>query len=175
MLRILPLAAVALVVVLPAGCGSHRNVVEKVRDNVYRLTCHKALPVCLAEEAEARCQGYHYVVLRAVNEINLRGVVPNQMEDRSSEAVIQCGLQHDWGAIGNPMEGGGADKALVVGAAGDAVAAHPASAACVPGATQACVGAAGCHGGQACRPDGGGYLSCDCGAPSAPDPTQPAN
>jgi hypothetical protein len=34
---------------------------------------------------------------------------------------------------------------------------------CVPGATQACLGPGACHGAQACREDGGGYLPCDCG------------
>lgn len=34
---------------------------------------------------------------------------------------------------------------------------------CTPGATIACVGPAGCSGGQACKQDGTGYGLCDCG------------
>lgn len=40
-------------------------------------------------------------------------------------------------------------------------------AACVPGATQACVGPAGCSGGQVCITDGSGYGPCDCGGMDA--------
>jgi hypothetical protein len=169
--RALAFVGVSLVVslVLATGCASQRNVVEKVRVDVYRLKCRKALPVCLAEEGEASCQGNHYVVLRAVNELNMRGAAPNLTEDRSSEAIIQCGPAHGWGALGKPMEG--ADK---LPAAGAAVAPAPAPTSCVPGATQACVGPAGCRGGQACRADGGGFLPCDCGPTPAAAPPVPA-
>ncbi len=34
---------------------------------------------------------------------------------------------------------------------------------CVPGATQACVGAGGCSGGQICNQAGNGFEACDCG------------
>jgi hypothetical protein len=35
--------------------------------------------------------------------------------------------------------------------------------ACVPGATQECLGPGACKGAQACRDDGSGYSACDCG------------
>jgi hypothetical protein len=41
---------------------------------------------------------------------------------------------------------------------------------CIPGATQACLGAGACQGAQACREDGGGYLPCDCGTGAAAAP-----
>lgn len=34
---------------------------------------------------------------------------------------------------------------------------------CVPNATQECVGAGACKGGQSCLPDGSGFTECDCG------------
>ncbi|HEV8247985.1 MAG TPA: hypothetical protein VGP93_19555, partial [Polyangiaceae bacterium] len=34
---------------------------------------------------------------------------------------------------------------------------------CVPGATQECIGAGACKGGQSCLPDGSGFTDCDCG------------
>lgn len=37
------------------------------------------------------------------------------------------------------------------------------SSACTPGASVACVGAAGCAGGQVCRADGSGFEACLCG------------
>jgi hypothetical protein len=49
--------------------------------------------------------------------------------------------------------------------------APPAPRACVPGSTQACVGPAGCSGGQACAADGTRFDPCNCGnAASAPVP-----
>jgi hypothetical protein len=41
----------------------------------------------------------------------------------------------------------------------------PPPRACIPGATQACVGLGACAGGQACLPDGAGFGPCDCGPP----------
>ena len=38
-----------------------------------------------------------------------------------------------------------------------------AKSTCVPGASIACVGPAGCQGGQACKSDGTGYEACVCG------------
>jgi len=45
---------------------------------------------------------------------------------------------------------------------GGAPAATPAQA-CVPNESKACVGPAGCSGGQACNEDGTKYSQCDCG------------
>ncbi len=53
-----------------------------------------------------------------------------------------------------------------------------AAARCFPGATQACTGPGGCHGGQACNTDGTAFTACDCGpaaaASSAPTTNDPA-
>lgn len=49
------------------------------------------------------------------------------------------------------------------------------SAVCVPGETKVCNGPARCVGGQACRGDGTGFMSCDCGdagASAQPPPRQ---
>jgi hypothetical protein len=43
------------------------------------------------------------------------------------------------------------------------------STSCVPGASAACVGVAGCTGGQVCTADGEGYGPCMCGADSGGD------
>ncbi|GMV16932.1 MAG: hypothetical protein AMXMBFR56_51560 [Polyangiaceae bacterium] len=40
---------------------------------------------------------------------------------------------------------------------------RPSAQACVPGATQECVGPGGCRGGQSCVPAGSGFSPCDCG------------
>jgi hypothetical protein len=44
-----------------------------------------------------------------------------------------------------------------------------AAGACVPGATQTCIGPAACNGGQSCLADGSGFGPCDCGT-QAPQP-----
>jgi hypothetical protein len=41
--------------------------------------------------------------------------------------------------------------------------------ACVPGATQACLGPGACKGAQACREDGSGFEPCDCGTATDAD------
>jgi hypothetical protein len=49
--------------------------------------------------------------------------------------------------------------------------------ACVPGATQACLGPGACKGAQACREDGTGFEPCDCGTATeaAPGPAASAS
>jgi hypothetical protein len=41
---------------------------------------------------------------------------------------------------------------------------------CVPNATQECVGAGACKGGQSCLPDGSGFSECDCGKKKKTNP-----
>jgi len=53
----------------------------------------------------------------------------------------------------------------------DEPASPPRSAACVPGATQVCVGPGACQGGQVCAVDGSGFGPCDCGPAAAPAPS----
>ncbi len=158
---------VALVVVVVAsGCASGRPVVEPLGPERFHLKCTTELPGCLNEAADEACQGHHYIVERAVNEVNWRGSTPNQMAFRTSEAIIQCGGANGWGPLGPPMgppETPPKEKAA------------PARV-CAPGSTQTCVGAGSCKGGQACGLDGAAYGPCDCGpAPAAPvsDPTRP--
>jgi hypothetical protein len=145
-----------LVALLAASaCAATRVSVEARPDGALHLTCRAALPDCLVE-AERRCQGRHYVVLRAVDEHDHRGGPELNVDARTSEALVRCGPLIGWPAGFDPMT-----------APTEAVApqAPPPSGArlCVPGTTQACVGPGGCGGGQACLPDGGGFGACDCG------------
>ena len=57
----------------------------------------------------------------------------------------------------------GVTDAGVATEAGPPAPARPRGMLCVPGTTQACVGSAGCHGGQYCLQNGSGYSPCDCG------------
>lgn len=65
-----------------------------------------------------------------------------------------CGATGSGGAGGQSAGGSG-------GAAGSK------PMVCVPGASVACTGPAGCKGGQACLADGSGYAACDCGSGGA--------
>ncbi len=76
----------------------------------------------------------------------------------SAMLLLRCGGDSSDG------NGGGNDQVGTGGSVGTAGA--PADDVCEPGATQACVGPAQCEGGQACRADGSGWDTCDCGAAS---------
>jgi hypothetical protein len=73
-------------------------------------------------------------------------------------------------ASGDSTEDG---SKVVVGAGGAGAGGGAGSGAgggpqvCTPGQSVACVGPAGCQGGQACKADGSGYEPCDCGGAGA--------
>jgi hypothetical protein len=157
----------AAVLSVAAGCATARIVTEKRGDQRYFLRCQTPLGVCLTEGAEAVCQGNHYVVERALNEVNERGTVTSPTVEHTSAALVHCGPAHVWNGIDTKVDGPASAPAPVT--------ASPAAAAtgqrvCTPGATQACVGPGGRQGGQACLTDGSAFGPCDCG-PSVAPPT----
>jgi hypothetical protein len=71
-------------------------------------------------------------------------------------------------AAAEPVPPASSSPAVAAAAAASAApaATPPASPrVCVPGGTQACLGAGACQGAQACRDDASGFLPCDCGTP----------
>jgi hypothetical protein len=158
--------SVGLVAVLSlaAGCATARIVTEKRGDQRYFLRCQTPLGACLAEGAEAACEGRHYVVERAVNEVNERGTVTSPTVEHTSAALVHCGPAHVWSGIDTKVDG-------PVPAPASPAAAPAGQRVCTPGATQACVGSGGRHGGQACLTDGSAFGPCDCGPLVAPPPT----
>lgn len=67
---------------------------------------------------------------------------------------------------------GGSDSDTELFGGGDAGS----SGACVPGQSVACIGPAGCEGGQVCRDDGAGFEACECEAGDAgADADEPAD
>jgi hypothetical protein len=80
--------------------------------------------------------------------------------------VVACGGSGEDDLAGGSGGGGagGASAGQAGQGAGTAGQAGSASGVCVPGATQACLGPGACQGAQACRDDGSGYGSCDCGS-----------
>jgi hypothetical protein len=137
-------------------------------DGGYRLECGTPLSECL-ERAEQLCseQGYVLSEGRDVQELLGHEQGQSQVPVRRSEATVYCTN----------------DKAppprAMVEVKGERVTPtkrerptdernpypEPPTTACVPGATQACIGPGGCSGGQACAADGSRFEPCDCGAP----------
>jgi hypothetical protein len=157
--------AFASVLSLVAGCATARVVTEPRGPARYFLRCQTPLPVCLTEGAAPACQGNHYVVERAVDEVNERGDTVTPTIYRTSEALIHCGPSHVWSGIDTKVDQPMAGAAVAAPLAPTAAPAH----ACTPGATQTCVGPGACQGGQACLGDGSAFGPCDCGArPAAP-------
>jgi len=92
-----------------------------------------------------------YRILNGQSRRELKDVEPGTREYRTSDITAICDRE-------------AAEMQVAVGAP-PLVPPPPApSPACIPGATQACVGPGGCSGGQVCRPDGTGYGGCDCGS-----------
>jgi hypothetical protein len=163
--RTLHLAAAALVAL---GCATPAIQTERRPDGVYHLKCQTALPACLAA-AENVCDRQRYTVLRAFDDHNLKGDSTQPTDFRSSEALVRCGTDAaSWGAETKALREQGPDAAPTA----PAPSGSPARA-CVPGATQTCVGPGGCAGGQACAPDGASFGACDCGARPASPPASP--
>ena len=160
--------AFTMVLSLAAGCATARVVTAPRGPGRYFLRCQAPLPVCLTEGAEPACQGNHYVVERAVDEVNARGDTAAPTLYRTSEALIHCGPSHVWSGIDTKVDQPTAGPA-VAGASPPAAIAVPARA-CTPGASQACVGPGACQGGQACLTDGSAFGPCDCGGARLPPP-----
>jgi hypothetical protein len=116
----------------------------------YQLECKTSLRECLAR-AEARCDISGYQVVDATEAKRRVGVPPVQSEYTESRAIFVCG---------------GTDGRLEQTPAPAVPTTPPptsADARCFPGASQACVGPAGCSGGQTCLPGGNALSPCDCG------------
>lgn len=169
------LAVLALLV----GCASHQGVeTQKLPDGTLRIKCQGSLASCLAR-AEDLCHGTTYDVVRARDQRDRYGpeLGTAQVEVRSSEAFVRCGSRgRPLGGIDplTPPPPAGSDATLATDTTPQRPPAPPAPPppppvrACVPGATQACIGPGKCEGGQSCLPDGTAFGPCDCGTLGAP-------
>jgi hypothetical protein len=137
-------------------------------DGSYRLECGTPLSECL-QRAEQLCRDQGYVLSegRDVQELLGHEQGQSQVPVRRSEATVYCANDNK------------PPPRAMVEVKGERVTStkrerpsneqnpypeQPATA-CVPGATQACVGPGGCSGGQACAADGSRFEGCDCGNP----------
>lgn len=163
--RLTRLAVVATAVVAgllggiaPFGCAAaSAEGTQRLADGRYELKCEGSLSHCL-EQADEICRGTRYRVLQGSDDRDYVGPEEHfEREIRTSHAIIRCGSrgQSLFGKAEEP------EPTTAIATRGHS--------ACVPGATQSCVGPAGCVGGQACLPDGSGFSPCDCGGATHPE------
>src|SRR5687767_5926837 len=151
------------------ACARPGLEVSRLPNDANHLRCQSSLAECLSH-ADALCKGSSYEVLYAKEVRHVFGTDQSQVQGQTSEAEVHCLGLHAKSAraVTGPVADGSAGSAGAPAAAATSVAAPapatpPARHACVPGATQTCVGPAACAGGQACLSDGSAFGACDCG------------
>lgn len=180
---------VALALSLGACSKQHNHDQRRLPDGTTLIECNVALRSCLAE-AERVCRDESYTVLGANNVVRHYGADAGESKVVlvESSARIRCLSRGAEPASLTPSEMARTtakpappraakapstpEPAPVAPAApppaaaprSDVAATAAKSVHCVPGASQACVGPGGCHGGQVCLADGSGLGPCDCGA-----------
>jgi hypothetical protein len=145
-MRIRPAFCLALFVL---GCGPR---VQQLRDGSLQMECSTELTACTGKVGRF-CQGRGYQVV-------------NASEDRdtgklASRVVFVCVGQDLPPLLRFLSPSPVAPSASAAEAPRPAAPKRP-SRACVPGATQRCVGLGACPGGQACLSDGTGFGPCEC-------------
>jgi hypothetical protein len=145
------------------SCSSVQVPASRRPDGSWRLQCGSSLAPCVQRAAEV-CKDRGYVVLGGMSKRQLYGAElgVSQVAERQSELAIACADRR--GQLPTVLSSSPAPRDDPPPAS----VAH--TAACTPGATQRCVGAGACAGGQACLADGLGYAACDCGTTPAKAP-----
>ncbi|HEX6278088.1 MAG TPA: hypothetical protein VFZ53_33820 [Polyangiaceae bacterium] len=153
------------------GCAKKPPVTpQRLPDGRFAFKCDSELWVCLSNVKDL-CRGGPYAVDGAWDQATTAGIDQTRVETHRSEAVVRClhrgqdprrlfDKADDPTLVERVPPAGGAKAPSLATATTTTTAAR----ACVPGATQACVGPAACAGGQSCLPDGSGFGQCDCGA-----------
>ena len=164
MVRLSLRAAWFLVLLLPAACSHGSGAPVRQADGGYSLACSGALSDCL-RHAEHLCGDEGYTVSEARDVRRLLGheAGQSQLLIAKSDATVYCGTHAPRPPIELKREPATAPAPIVP-------VTKPPAPACVPGATQACIGPAGCNGGQACANDGTRYEPCNCGQPTTAPP-----
>jgi hypothetical protein len=160
--RVMKTALVLLALSMAAGCSQASGRPARLSDGGYSLSCKGPLSDCL-RHAEHLChdEGYTVAEARDVHQVLGAETGQSRVVIQKSDATIYCG---DAPRPAIHLQREPADP-LPAPAAAPAPAA-PVKAptpACVPGSAQACVGPAGCSGGQVCAADGTHFEACDCG------------
>jgi hypothetical protein len=155
---------------MAVACSRAGVEVQRLPNGAKQLKCDAPLEQCLRYVDDV-CKGGSYEVLYAKDERQLYGSEQSQVEGHRSQAEVHCLRSNaDSLATSTPPPASAAPPSTSPApAASSPPRVVKSERACVPGATQSCVGAGACAGGQACLPDGSGFAACDCGA-AAPAP-----
>ena len=143
---------------LAAACSHAAGSPARQADGGYTLSCKGPLSDCL-HYAERLCRDAGYTVAEARDVRDVLGGDSGQSKVvvEKSDATVYCGTH----APRPPIELKREPEPVAVAAAPAPPKGAP---VCVPGASQACIGPAGCSGGQACSADGSHFEACDCGS-----------
>jgi len=169
----MPRAPWLLSLLLAAACSHGGGGGGPVRqpDGGYALFCKSPLSDCL-RHAEHVCkdEGYTVTEARDVRELLGHESGQSQVLIEKSDATIYCGTHSPRAPIRLTRAAEPPSETVVSAAPGSKPAVTPEAkpaapaAVCVPGASQACIGPAGCSGGQTCAADGTHFEACDCGS-----------
>jgi hypothetical protein len=163
-LRVATLAILLAAGVL--GCSRQAVQPERLPNGTFSFKCDEELWVCLSHVRDV-CKDGPYEVLSGHEEPRMHGVDESRVESHRSRAIVRCLRPGQEVKLASPAP---VHAPRVVHAVPGkplpprAPRPTPVPRACVPGATQACVGPAACTGGQACVADGSGFGPCDCGS-----------
>ncbi len=139
-----------------------RAKVTQVPDGSHRIVCERGMKICVAR-AEKLCGDDGYTILSGRTHMKLLGGSSSSYQQLAAngELFVMCGDVETPELSQKP--------AIPLPPRNDEAAPHsPAPGVCTPGATQQCVGAGACAGGQTCLPGGTGFGPCDCGEQSRP-------
>jgi hypothetical protein len=141
------------------GCAHGTGSPSRLSDGGYALSCKGPLSDCL-HHAERLCrdEGYTVAEARDVRELYGHESGQSQVLVETSNATVYCGSHTTRPAISLKRD----PDPVVTAPPATALPPKP-TPVCVAGATQACVGSAGCPGGQTCSLDGSKFEACDCG------------
>src|SRR4051812_1449785 len=115
-----------------SACAAGNVERHRLADGSWQITCKLPMDECV-RQIEPLCNDKRYRIIGGQSKNIIRDVPPGVREYRTSELTLVC-----------------TDQELGEGAAapepGSTLSRHDAAAPtfCVPGATQACIGAAGC-------------------------------
>jgi hypothetical protein len=162
--RVMKPALLLLALSTTAACSQSSGRPARLSDGGYSLSCKGPLSDCL-RHAEHLCHDEGYTVTEARDVHQLLGAETGQSRVliQKSDATVYCGdAPHPTIRLQREPTSP-APAPVPTPALAPAAPVKAPTSACIPGATQACVGPAGCSGGQTCAADGAHFEACDCG------------
>ena len=149
------------------ACGTTRA--QRRVDGSYLIDC-KSQKSCL-DRAARQCGDAGYDIIGGRHDQKVYGVPGNQKVVGKDQLYIRC-RSDAMADVPDLAVGSWKLKRNDAGSADNTTPPTRVHGTCRPGETQRCVGAAACEGGQACKADGSGFESCDCGVAPAPSHLQ---